>query len=105
MSAQDYAKEFTCLKNAIEMSNNEACYLFHKKLFFELKKFLAHHELPTDFDSMVKDVIKWSAKVKHISSWAKPWNPAPSSAAVIKENRYSPSKVQGEMPKGLIPKV
>ncbi|KAJ9081746.1 hypothetical protein DSO57_1011340 [Entomophthora muscae] len=62
MSAQDYAKEFIWLKNAIGMSNNKACYLFHKKLSFELKKFLAHHELSTEFDSMVKEVIKWSTK-------------------------------------------
>ncbi|KAJ9066095.1 hypothetical protein DSO57_1039772 [Entomophthora muscae] len=87
ISAQDYAKEFTRLKNAIGMSNNEACYLFHKKLTFELKNFLAHHELPTKFDSMVKEVIKWSAKVKQLLSWAKLQNPASLPANIIKENR------------------
>ncbi|KAJ9085076.1 hypothetical protein DSO57_1017434 [Entomophthora muscae] len=104
MSAQDYAKEFTCLKNAIGMSNNEACYLSCKKLSFELKNFLAHHELPTNFDSLFKEMIKWSAKVKQPPLWAKHQNPVPSSAVVIKENRNPPSKVQGKMPKGLIPK-
>ncbi|KAJ9062298.1 retrotransposon-like protein 1 [Entomophthora muscae] len=74
MSAQDYTKEFTCLKNAIGMSNNKACFMFHKKLSFELKNFLAHHKLPTKFDSMVKEVIKWYAKVKQLPSWAKPQN-------------------------------
>ncbi|KAJ9073006.1 Retrotransposon-derived protein peg10 [Entomophthora muscae] len=86
------------------MSTNKACYLFCKKFSFELKNFLAHHELPTNFDSMVKEVIKWSAKVKQLPSWAKPQNPVPSSAVINKENRSPPSKVQGEMPKGLIPK-
>ncbi|KAJ9067736.1 Retrotransposon-derived protein peg10 [Entomophthora muscae] len=104
MSAQDYTKEFTCLKNVIGMRDNKACYLFHKKIFFELKNFLAHHELATEFDSMVKKVIKWYTKVKQLPSWAKPQNHVPSSAVIIKENMNHPSKVQGEMPKGLIPK-
>ncbi|KAJ9084558.1 hypothetical protein DSO57_1023224 [Entomophthora muscae] len=87
MSAQDYAKEFTRLKNVIGMSNNKPCYLFLKKLSFELKNFLAHHELPTEFDSMAKEVIKWSAKVKQLLSWAKPQNSASLPANIIKENR------------------
>ncbi|KAJ9067084.1 hypothetical protein DSO57_1002998 [Entomophthora muscae] len=52
---------------------------------------------------MIKEVIKWSAKVKQLPSWAKPQNPVPP-AVVIKENKNPPSKVQGEMSKGLIPK-
>ncbi|KAJ9068239.1 hypothetical protein DSO57_1030649 [Entomophthora muscae] len=87
MSAQDYSKEFTRLKNAIGMSNNKVFYLFRKKLSFEMKNFLAHHELTTEFDPMFKEVIKWSAKVKQLLSWAKPQNPASLPANVIKENR------------------
>ncbi|KAJ9049968.1 hypothetical protein DSO57_1018997 [Entomophthora muscae] len=36
---------------------------------------------------MFKKVIKWSAKVKQLLSWAKPQNPASLPANVIKENR------------------
>ncbi|KAJ9075748.1 hypothetical protein DSO57_1032737 [Entomophthora muscae] len=53
MSAQDYTKGFTFLMNNIGMSNNKACYLFCKKIYFELKNFLVNYELPTNFDIMV----------------------------------------------------
>ncbi|KAJ9071868.1 hypothetical protein DSO57_1032960 [Entomophthora muscae] len=53
---------------------------------------------------MVKEVIKWSSKVKQLPSWGKPQNPAPSTAVFVKETQTLSSKAQGDVPKGLVPK-
>ncbi|KAJ9088624.1 hypothetical protein DSO57_1021252 [Entomophthora muscae] len=45
MAAKDYIEEFSHLKEAICMTDSEACYLFQKKLAPELKNFLSHHVL------------------------------------------------------------
>ncbi|KAJ9078045.1 hypothetical protein DSO57_1010863, partial [Entomophthora muscae] len=57
---------------------------------------LVHYELPTNFDIMVKEVIKWSSKVKQLPSWGKHQNLVPSPEVVIKENQNPPQR-SGEM--------
>ncbi|KAJ9068972.1 hypothetical protein DSO57_1039611 [Entomophthora muscae] len=93
MATKDYVKEFSCLKEAIGMTDAKTCYLFQKKLSPELKNFLAHHVLPDKFLELTKEVLKWSSKVKQLPSWN-------NSKTPPAQNSPSPAKVS----KGLVPK-
>lgn len=93
MATSDFIEEFTRLKNAIGMANDEACYLLQKHLSPDLKSFLAHHILPNRYEELVKEILQWSPCVKQLPSW-KLSNPKTASI-----------KVSSEVPPGLVPKA
>ncbi|KAJ9086510.1 hypothetical protein DSO57_1003440 [Entomophthora muscae] len=76
MATKDSIDEFSCLKEAIGMTDSKACYLFQKKLSPELKNFLSHHVLPDKFSKLTQEVLKWSDKVKQLPSWSNTKTPS-----------------------------
>ncbi|KAJ9052679.1 hypothetical protein DSO57_1031912 [Entomophthora muscae] len=82
MATLEFLEEFACIKNAIGMGNEEACYLLQKRLLPKLKDFLAHHILPTNYNNLVQEILCWAPWVKQLP----PWKPTPRQMPLTKKN-------------------
>ena len=61
-SLGEYNKRFRALQARLQASQAEACDFYKLGLDPDLQAFLSHHELPTDLDTLIREVVKWNRR-------------------------------------------
>ncbi|KAJ9059771.1 hypothetical protein DSO57_1037985 [Entomophthora muscae] len=61
----DRTKQFSKLKEALDLDSDEACYLYYAGLSAQVQEFLLHHKLPETYNEVIQDVQTWGAQYEN----------------------------------------